>query len=214
MLLCFLKEPPYYQDTARADEVVIFLSSSSVVGWRNTKNPRHNRNPTFATFSHNYYSTTRKHGGRTRLTTSASAAGGLVDRQQYCFMSLPKRSRRSRYRGPACCTTHNYGPICTTHTGRLIQVTVCELDGILSFGPSPEATAIQPATPTGPEMEQRNWLLLHTTRHDTTRQPPRHDALRLEPRRPALVLALGLWVASPAMASFPCPGPRPISRGC
>lgn len=62
----FLKEPPCYQDTARADEVVIFLSSSSVVGWRNTKNPRHNRNPTFATFSHNYYSTTRKHGGRTR----------------------------------------------------------------------------------------------------------------------------------------------------
>lgn len=180
----------------------------SVVGWRKYK-PQTEPHPTFATFSHNYYSTTRKHSGRTRLTTSASAAGGLVDRQQYCFMSLPKRSRRSRYRGPACCTTHNYGPICTTHTGRLIQVTVCELDGILSFGPSQKPPrSSRPHPPARRWNKGTNWLL------HTTRQPPRHDALRIEPRRPALVLALGLWVASPAMASFPCPGPRPISREC
>lgn len=166
-----------------------------------TTNPRHNRIPPLPPFptiiTVQYYSTTRKHGGRTRLTTSASAAGGLVDRQQYCFMSLPKRSRRSRYRGPACCTTHNYGPMCTTHTGRLIQVTVCELDGILSFGPSAEATAIQPATPTGPEMEH------------TTRQPPRHDALRLEPRRPSLGLGLGPSGGLTSYGLISLPGPSP-----
>lgn len=83
-----------------------------------------------------------------------------------------------------------HGPICTTHTGRLIQVTVCELDGILSFGPSQKPEASGP--PTGPRWNKG----LHTTR-----QPPRR--LRLKSRGPALALA------SPAMASFPLPGPSP-----
>lgn len=205
MLLWFLKEPPYYQDTARADEVVIFLSSSSVVGWRNTKNPRHNRNPTFATFSHNYYSTTRKHGGRTRLTTSASEAGGLVDRQQYCFMSLPKRSRRSRYRGPACCTTHNYGPMCTTHTGRLIQVTVCELDGILSFGPSQKPP--QSSRPHPPARRWNKGTGCCCTRHDTTTTTTRRPSTRAS--TPGLGLGLGPLGGLTSYSLISLPGPSP-----
>lgn len=133
-------------------------------------------------------------------------------------MSLPKRSRRSRYRGPACCTTHNYGPICTTHTGRLIQVTVCELDGILSFGPSPEATAIQPATPTGPEMEQRNCA---AAAHDTTRHDNHHDTTpfdsSLDARPWSWPWALGwphqLWPHFPARALAPYPEGAEMNMG-
>ena len=101
-----------------------------------------------------------------------------------------------------------HGPICTTHTGRLIQVTVCELDGILSFGPSPEATVIQPATPTGPEMEQRNWLLLlHTTRHDTTTTTTRRPSTRAS--TPGLGLGLGPLGGLTSYGLISLPGPSP-----
>ena len=112
-----------------------------------------------------------------------------------------------------------HGPICTTHTGRLIQVTVCELDGILSFGPSPEATVIQPATPTGPEMEQRNWLLLlHTTRHDTTTTTTRRPSIRASTPEPwSWPWASGwphqLWPHFPARALAPYPESAEMNMG-
>lgn len=96
-----------------------------------------------------------------RLVYLCDCIWGPVDHQQSCFKSLPKRSR---YRGPACCTT-TWPDMYDTHTGRLIQVTVCELDRMLSFGPSPRASG----PPTGPRSSRGEGLGLHTTRHDTTR---------------------------------------------
>lgn len=95
---------------------------------------------------------------------------------------------------------HNMARCVRQHTGRLIQVTVCELDG--DFKLWAQARGAQ-RTIHRPEIEQRD------PQHDTTTTTT--PSIPLEPRGPYLGLGL---LASPTVASFPCPGPRPISDEC
>lgn len=98
---------------------------------------------------------------------------------------------------------HNqHGPICTTRTGRLIQVTVCELERDFKLWAQPETTS-QRATPTGPRWDKGTGC----TRHDTVviTTTTRTTRLGLKPRGPPLAPG---GLTSYGLISLPGPSPH------
>lgn len=118
--------------------------------------------------------------------------------------------------GP-CMPYHDMARYVRHTAGRLIQVTVCELDDILSFGPSqePGATSQKPADhpPARDRTKDKDCALDRitttitvATSTNTAPMVPSSRVLNLEPRGPAL--ALGLDLASRGLISLPGPSPH------